>query len=111
MLSADNHNNWAIDVKRDFDRESSPVVASEFSATSLTSGGDGADMDPEFARILAANPHVKLHNSQRGYVRCVVTPERWQTDYRIVPYVSRPGAPVHTRATFTIESGQAGLKA
>ena len=30
-------------VTRDFDREDSAVVASEFSATSLTSGGDGAE--------------------------------------------------------------------
>jgi len=110
VLSGDNHNNWAIDVKRDFDDDKSSIVAAEFAGTSLTSGGDGADVAPEYARALPANPHVKFHNSQRGYVRCVVTPGHWTTDYRVVPYVTRPGAPVETRASFVVEAGHAGMQ-
>ncbi len=108
ILSGDNHNNWVFDVKRAPDEEKSAVVASEFSGTSLTSGGDGTDLAPDFAPILSKNPQVKFHNSQRGYVRCVITPKEWTSDYRIVPYVSRPGAPIQTRASFVVEAGRPG---
>jgi alkaline phosphatase D len=110
VLSGDNHNNWAIDVKADFENEKSPIVGAEFAGTSLTSGGDGADVAEAYAKALPANPHVKFHNSQRGYVRCVVTPEQWTSDYRIVPYITRKGAPVSTRATFVVETGKPGME-
>jgi alkaline phosphatase D len=48
---------------------------------------------------------VKFFNAERGYVRCEVTSQTWRTDFRTVPYVSRPGAPINTRATFVVESG------
>ncbi|HTF72470.1 MAG TPA: alkaline phosphatase D family protein [Edaphobacter sp.] len=110
ILSGDNHNNWVFDVKTNPDDEKSPVLASEFAGTSLTSGGDGTDIAPEFAPILAKNPQVKFHNSQRGYVRCTVTPKQWTSDYRIVPYVSKPGAPIQTRASFVVDAGHAGAQ-
>jgi hypothetical protein len=31
-------------------------------------------------------------------------------DYRVIPYVSRAGAPVSTRASFTIPAGDPGLQ-
>ena len=110
VLSGDNHNNWAIDVKADFENEKSPIVGAEFAGTSLTSGGDGADMAEEYAKALPANPHIRFHNSQRGYVRCIVTPEQWISDYRIVPYITREGAPVSTRASFVVEAGRPGME-
>jgi alkaline phosphatase D len=97
-------------VKADFENEKSAVVGAEFAGTSLTSGGDGADVAEGYVKALPANPHIKFHNSQRGYVRCLVTPERWTTDYRIVPYVTRQGAPVSTRASFVVETGRAGME-
>jgi alkaline phosphatase D len=69
ILSGDHHNNWVLDVKQDPNDEKSAIVASEFAGTSLTSGGDGTDVAPQFADILAKNPQVKFHNSQSGYVR------------------------------------------
>jgi len=108
ILSGDNHNNWVLDVKRDPNDEQSSVVASEFVGTSLTSGGDGTDIAPEFAGILSKNPQVKFHNSQRGYVRCSITARQMISDYRIVPYVTKPGAPIETRASFVVEAGHPG---
>ncbi len=55
---------------------------------------------------MAENPHVKFYNNQRGYVRCHVTPDAWQTDYRVLPYVKEPGAPISTRAYFVVEDGK-----
>jgi alkaline phosphatase D len=57
---------------------------------------------------LAENPHLKFINRERGYVRNVVTPAGWTADFRTVDYVSRPGAPVRTRASFRIENGRPG---
>jgi alkaline phosphatase D len=60
--------------------------------------------------ILPENPQVHWFNSQRGYVRCLVTPQLWHSDYRVVPFVSRPGAPVETKASFVVESSRAGAQ-
>ena len=83
-------------------------MATEFVGTSISSGGDGQDQRPDAAALLAENPHVKFTNGQRGYVRCRVDSREWQTDYRVVPYVSRPGAGVTTRASFTVRAGERG---
>ena len=110
VLTGDVHANWANDVLRNFDDPGSKVVAAEFVGTSITSGGDGSDRRTETERIRARNPHVRFFNGQRGYVRCHVTPQSWRTDYRVVPYVSRRGAPVSTRASFVVEAGRPGLQ-
>ncbi len=60
--------------------------------------------------VVAENPHIKFFNGQRGYVRCTLTPEQWRADYRVVPYVSQPGAPVYTRASFVTLAGAPGLQ-
>jgi len=108
VISGDNHNNWVFDVKRDFSNEKSPIIASEFVGTSITSGGDGAERSAEDGRAIEANQHLKFHNSQRGYVRCVIKEKTWQSDFRIVPYVTRQGAPIETKASFSVESGKPG---
>ncbi|MEH7081399.1 alkaline phosphatase D family protein, partial [Neobacillus drentensis] len=82
----------------------------EFVGTSITSGGDGADKRADTDKILGLNPHIKFFNDYRGYVRCRVTPDRWQADYRVVPYVSKPGADVSTRASYVFEKNGQGLK-
>jgi alkaline phosphatase D len=111
VLTGDIHSNWVADLKLDFADERSPVVGTEFVGTSICSGGDGADMMPAVQAYLPKNPHVRFYNNQRGYVRCRVTHERWQADYRVVPFVTRPGAGVNTRASFVVESGRPGAKA
>src|SRR5262249_9134281 len=109
VLSGDNHNNWVFDLKRDFRNGKAPVLATEFAGTSITSNGDGADVSPEYApAALAAIPHMKFHNSQRGYVRCAVDATLWGTDFRVVPDVTRRGAPVLTKASFVVEPGRPG---
>ena len=52
---------------------------------------------------------MKFHNEERGYVRCEVTSKRWRTDFRTVPYVTRRGAALTTRATFVVEAGRPQL--
>jgi alkaline phosphatase D len=110
VLSGDIHSNWAADLKLDFSDPKSPAVGSEFVGTSISSGGDGSDTTPLTEGYYSRNPHLHLYNSQRGYVRCAVTPKQWQSDYRVVDYVSKPGSPVKTRASFVVEAGRPGMQ-
>jgi alkaline phosphatase D len=106
VLTGDIHTNWANELVADADRPDGPSVGVEFVGTSISSGGDGTDAPRNLAATLAENPFVKFHNAERGYVRCELTPRQWRSDYRTVPFVTRPGAPLQTRASFVVESGR-----
>jgi len=109
VLTGDIHSNWVNNLHVDFDRPESAVVATEFVGTSISSGGDGAEKGQDTDHILAENPFVKMHNRERGYVSCELTPERWRANYQVVPYVSRRGAPLITRAKWATENGRPGV--
>jgi alkaline phosphatase D len=91
-------------------RAESPVVATEFAGTSITSGGDGGERLDQAESIMSRNPGVHFFNDQRGYVRCTITPGTWRSDFQTVDYITKPGAPVVTKASFVVEAGQAGAK-
>lgn len=110
VLSGDIHCNWANELPVEPDRPDAPTAGVEFVGTSITSGGDGSEKRRQTDAVLAENPFVKFFNDERGYVRCEVTPREWRTDYRTVPYVTRPGAPRLTRASFVVESGRSRLQ-
>lgn len=109
VITGDRHENYAADLRRNFSHAGSPVVGAEFTGTSLTSGGDGVDIYDHGRRLLTANPDLKFFNAQRGYVRVEVDQQLWRNDFRIVPYVERPGAPVFTRATYVVQDGVPGV--
>jgi alkaline phosphatase D len=108
VLTGDIHTNWVADLKADYDNPESATVGTEFVGTSITSGGDGMDMRPDVEQRMPENPHIRFFNAQRGYVRCYVTRQLWQTDFRVVAAVTRPNEPINTRATFVVESGKPG---
>ena len=110
VLTGDIHTNWVNDLKVDFDDDASPTVASEFVGTSITSGGDGSQRREFAEQIAVDNPFVKFFNSERGYVRCEVTPEKWQSDYRVTPIVSKPESKCLTRASFVVQNGEPGAQ-
>jgi alkaline phosphatase D len=110
VITGDIHSNWVADLKLDFANPKSSTVGTEFVGTSISSGGDGSDSVPVVDAYLPENPHVRFYNNQRGYVRCIVTPDRWQSDYRVVSFVSKPGADIKTRATFVVENGRPGAQ-
>jgi alkaline phosphatase D len=85
-------------------------VGSEFVGTSISSGGDGSDHSERLSKALPDNLHVKFQSSRRGYLRCHLDGAAWRTDLCVLPYVSRPGAPVETAASFVIEDGSPGLQ-
>ncbi|HEY6738135.1 MAG TPA: alkaline phosphatase D family protein [Actinopolymorphaceae bacterium] len=109
IIAGDLHQSFASDLLSDFRDPDSRILGVEHVGTSISSSGDGTDTTPGIEEVMAANPHVKFNNAQRGYVRCVVTPRLWHTDYRVVPYISTPGAEIYTRAAFVTEAGNPGL--
>lgn len=115
VLTGDVHQNYAGNVHlNDMDGSrpgDGPVVATEFIATSISSGGDGGDIRPETDKVLAANPHCKFMNDQRGYLLCTVSPDAWQTAYRVVDRVTTPGGTISTRTTLAVEPGRPGIQA
>ncbi len=105
VITGDLHNTWVSLLKADFDDPASKTLATEFICTSITTGGDGSEVNQEGRNALAKNPHLLYHNDLRGYARCEVTGERWLTEFRHVPYIKRHGAPISTRARFALENG------
>lgn len=109
ILTGDEHQNYAGEVHLD-GRDPGPApIATEFVATSITSGGDGVDQQARMVAVQAANPQLKFNNSQRGYLLCDVTAERFQTAFRVLDKVSEPGGVVSTRATFAVPAGETRL--
>jgi alkaline phosphatase D len=106
VLTGDVHRNWANDVKVDYKDPASPVVGSELVCTSITSTGNGtcSTTDPTMAR----NPHLKFTNDSRGYVNTKITKDALTADFRVLDYVTTPGSPVGTKASFEIREGVPG---
>ena len=77
--------------------------------TSVTSGGDGRDRSETTDVQRAENPHIRFANSQRGYLMARLGRDHLRADFRVLPYVRRPGAPVATRASYVVEDGRPGL--
>jgi alkaline phosphatase D len=61
--------------------------------------------------ILPENPHIRYFNGRRGYVRACITAEDMRADFRVLPYVSHPGAPVRTAASFVVPDRDPALHA
>lgn len=110
VLTGDIHTNWVNDLLLDFGDPASPVVATEFVGTSISSSGDGGPNTEYAEGVMRDNPFVKLHNAQRGYVSCEVTPDRWTARYRVLDRVSVRGAPRQTLAEFAVEAGRPGAQ-
>ncbi len=108
VITGDIHANWVNDLRVDDRKTDTPVVATEFVGTSITSGGNGAPTSKNHDALLAENPCVNFEITQRGYVRCMVKPGSWRSDYIVVEDVTKPGAPAVNRGTFVIEAGKPG---
>jgi len=108
VFTGDIHSNWVCDLKLDYKKEGSPVVATELIGTSISSGGDGSDQAANTAAVMAENPQVKFFNAQRGYIRCEATSKSLIADFRVVEKVSVPESAISTRASFIVENGKPG---
>jgi alkaline phosphatase D len=110
VLTGDVHVGYAFDIKDDFDDPASRTRGTEIVATSISSGRDGAEKPANWTTYTTANPHLKFYNGRRGYVNVTLGRQQARADFRTVPYVTTPGAPVTTAASFVTEAGDPGLK-
>lgn len=110
VITGDIHSSWVHDLKTDFNNPLSATVGTEFVGTSITSEFP-ANFIPAVQAALSDNPHTKFFDgAYRGYVRCLLTRELWQSDYRAVSSILDENATIETLASFVVENGQAGAK-
>jgi len=111
VLTGDVHKHWVNDLRRDFEKPETPVLATEFVTTSITSNGDGTGTNDPGDVITAENPHTKYHCDRRGYVSCRVGKDTFAADYQVVDWVEKDDkAPLRTDASFVVESGKPGVQ-
>ncbi len=108
VLTGDAHLHALAELKMNFDDPLSQILATEIVTTSISSGGNGKDAREELLRRQVVDPHLKFLNRRRGYIRHVLTPNWWRADFRTVRYVSTPGAPASTRASWVMRDGVPG---
>jgi alkaline phosphatase D len=111
VITGDIHSNWVYDLKADFDDPDSETLGTEYIGTSISSGGDRPDgvYTTRFGGS-ADNPHEVFFNNNKGYVRCTLDRRLWRADYRVVPTVRDPDAPIATLASFVTEAGRPGAQ-
>ena len=105
VLTGDEHQHFAGELHVDGRDPGSRPVAAEFVTTSMTSGGDGQDQRPAVARWVGENPQLKFNNSQRGYLVCDVTPERWVSEFKVLDRVTVRDGTLSTRAKLAVAAG------
>jgi alkaline phosphatase D len=107
VASGDIHSFFANDLKLNFDDQSSPIVATEFVGTSISSYGPSYDL---LAKTLPDNPHVHFFESRRrGYVVADLKPEQMQVRMRAVSDAHDPKASIDTLKSYVVESGRPGV--
>jgi alkaline phosphatase D len=108
VLGGDVHANYVADLKVDFDDARSPIIASEFCGTSITSLGlDNARV----SAALAHNPHVHFARSdQRGYVRFQLTPQALQAELMVLDNARDGASPIQVGARYAVEAARPGVQ-
>jgi alkaline phosphatase D len=109
VLAGDIHQARAGVLRRDPQNPESPVIASEFVATSITSEGDGRDGPRPNSSYWSLNPQISFMQQRRGYTLHQFTAGQMQATFRMLPYVSEPGAERRDAAHFVVEAGRPGI--
>ncbi len=108
FVTGDIHSFWVNDVREDFERSDSRIVATELVASSISSAGVSYE---QFSALLPQNPHVKYFESRhRGYAMCRIDSRGMAVDLRTVDTVRAPVSGGKTLASFMIEAGKPGAQ-
>ena len=107
VLGGDVHSNYVADLRVDFDDERSPVIASEFCGTSITSLPGVAQARIDQAREY--NPHLRYGRSdERGYMRFELDAKELRANLRVVERPVDPASGVVTAARFVVDAARPG---
>ena len=101
VLGGDRHANFVADLKTDFDDAKSPVVASEFCGTSISSRGpaqSGVDT------ALALNPHLHFGRAtERGYISFTIDDKQLSARLMVVERPQDAASPLRETARFAVD--------
>jgi alkaline phosphatase D len=106
-LGGDVHRHVAAQLRLRGNDERSPIVASEFVCSSITSRGLSEAM---MALVRASNPDiVHARSDERGYALIELSAEAATCDFRATPFPADARARLATQARFTVEAGRPGV--
>ena len=106
IVGGDVHSFWVTDLHADPASRKTPIVATEFVTTSITSQGPGQAM---FDAAVPENPHVRFATgAYRGYTRIELGAQRADVELRAMESVATPDAPCRTLARFSVQDGRPG---
>jgi alkaline phosphatase D len=106
VLSGDAHRCVVSDLRVDFSRPRSPIVATELCGPSLTSPGASARQTAELQR---ANAHIHFAESEsRGYFIVELEPQVCRARFRALADVADPSTAIATLARFEIRAQRPG---
>lgn len=108
VLGGDVHANYVADLKLDFADSASPVLATEFCGTSISSQGlDQA----RISKAMGHNPHLRYGRSdQHGYMSFALRGDRLEAELRSVRELWDAASPVDVSARFVVEAGKPGAQ-
>ena len=105
-LGGDVHCNVAAPLRLEPNNAQSPIVASEFVTTSITSRGLG---DKAAALIRDSNTDLLHYRpDERGYSLITVTPAQVRCDFRTTPFPAGTEPTLKTQASYVVKNGKAG---
>lgn len=108
IASGDYHHNFVGTVPEREEALDGPMAAVEFLATSATSGRDAKPI-ANLEHMLAHNPHVSLHDDDRGYHLFEITPKQWTGEVVALETVGRRDARISKRTRFLVTPDKAAL--
>lgn len=107
-LGGDVHRHVAAQLRVRPNDPQSPVVASEFVCSSVTSHGLS---EAATALMKRHNPDLlHLRSDERGYAYIEITPEAARCDFRATPFPAQPEARLRSQAQVVVEAGVAGVQ-
>jgi len=106
VFGGDMHAAIVADLRVDFDDPRTPVVATEFVGTSISSDGPPRSRVEAWA---ADNPHIKYADpTRRGYIAFELSGLRCVAHLRTLDDVKDPESRIRTLVSFTTENGRPG---
>jgi len=100
---------WTIaDLKSDFDDPKSPIIASEFCGTSITSQSPSGQQTDLW---MANNPHFHYANGDlRGYTTISLTKDKSEVALRTIKSEKTPDTTISTVKNYIVKKGKPGVQ-
>ena len=107
-LGGDTHTSSVDDLRADYQKDGSPVVATEFVAPPATSL---ENLAPQFVEGALRNPWIHLYDiTNKGYLRVEATRPQLRAEFRYVTTTQQPQAGPMAGTSWVVESGKPGAQ-